>query len=150
MHECTCSPSNIERYQRRISGPLLDRIDMFVDVPRVEYDKLEGKASTGDSSSTIRDRVEQARAVQSHRFVNSPIIANAEMGASDVRQFCQNTLDEGGRSLLRLATNQLGLSARAFHRILKLSRTIADLAGSDAIGSAHVAEAVQYRHRAPV
>jgi magnesium chelatase family protein len=149
-HECTCSPSGIERYQRRISGPLLDRIDMFVDVPRVEYDKLEGKAASGDSSFTIRDRVERARALQAERFAGTSLIANAEMGATDVRQYCQNTLDEGARSLLRLATNQLGLSARAFHRVLKLSRTIADLAECDSIGAAHVAEAVQYRHRAPV
>jgi magnesium chelatase family protein len=149
-HECTCSPAGIERYQRRISGPLLDRIDMFVDVPRVEYDKLEGKAATAESSTSIRERVERARAVQAERFANTALIANAEMGATDVRQYCQNTLDEDGRSLLRLATNQLGLSARAFHRVLKLSRTIADLAASESIRSAHVAEAVQYRHRAPV
>jgi magnesium chelatase family protein len=112
-------------------------------------DKLEGKGASGDSSATIRDRVERARAVQAERFANTPLIANAEMGATDVRQYCQNSLDDSGRSLLRLATNQLGLSARAFHRVLKLSRTIADLAGCEAIGAAHVAEAVQYRHRAP-
>ncbi len=149
-HECTCSQSGIERYQRRISGPLLDRIDIFVDVPRVAYDKLEGTAPSGDPSVRIRERVERARAVQLERFSNSPLVANAEMTASDVRTFCQDALDDGARSLLRLATTQMGLSARAFHRVLKLSRTIADLAGSEAIASAHVAEAVQYRNRSPV
>ena len=149
-HECTCSQSGIERYQRRISGPMLDRIDIFVDVPRVAYDKLEGRAASGDPSAAIRERVERARAVQAKRFAGAPLVANAEMTASDVRRFCQDALDEGARSLLRLATNQLALSARAFHRVLKLSRTIADLAGSDPIASAHVAEAVQYRHRSPV
>lgn len=149
-HECTCSQSGIERYQRRISGPMLDRIDIFVDVPRVAYDKLEGKAASGDSSAVIRERVEQARAIQIKRFDGVPLVANAEMTATDVRRFCQDALDEGARSLLRLATTQLALSARAFHRVLKLSRTIADLAGSDVIASAHVAEAVQYRHRSPV
>jgi magnesium chelatase family protein len=84
------------------------------------------------------------------RFTGVPLVANAEMTAGDVRRFCQDGLDEGARSLLRLATNQLALSARAFHRVLKLSRTIADLTGSESIASAHVAEAVQYRHRSPI
>jgi len=149
-HECTCSQSGIERYQRRISGPMLDRIDIFVDVPRVAYDKLEGTSASGDSSAAIRARVEQARAIQTKRFDGAPLVANAEMTATDVRRFCQDALDDGARSLLRLATTQLGLSARAFHRVLKLSRTIADLAGSTPIASAHIAEAVQYRHRSPV
>jgi magnesium chelatase family protein len=142
--------AGIERYQRRISGPLLDRIDIFVDVPRVAYDKLDGPTTGSESSATIRDRVEGARAQQTKRFAGTALVANAEMTAADVRRYCQDLLDDDARSLLRLATNQLGLSARAFHRVLKLSRTIADLAGSETIGSAQVAEAVQYRHRGPV
>lgn len=146
-HECTCLQSGIERYQRRISGPLLDRIDIFVDVPRVAYDKLESLAHGAESSAMVRERVQRARMRQSARFAGTALVANAEMAASDVRRYCQEALDDGARSLLRLAANQLGLSARAFHRVLKLSRTIADLAESDLISSAHVAEAVQYRHR---
>ncbi len=145
-HECTCSTTGIDRYQRRISGPLLDRIDIFVDVPRVGYEKLEGRVA-GEGSAAIRARVEQARALQAARFEGTGLTANAEMTASDVRRYCQDLLDDGARSLLRLATNQLGLSARAFHRVLKLSRTIADLAASETIAAANVAEAVQYRHR---
>jgi magnesium chelatase family protein len=148
-HECTCSESGIGRYQRRISGPLLDRIDIFVDVPRVAYEKLEDTAP-GEGSAEIRQRVEAARAIQRQRFTGSSLVANAEMSAADVRRHCQESLDDAARSLLRLAMGQLGLSARAFHRVLKLSRTIADLRGSDAINSADVAEAVQYRHRTTV
>jgi magnesium chelatase family protein len=145
-HECTCSESGIGRYQRRISGPLLDRIDIFVDVPRVAYEKLEGTAQ-GETSAEIRQRVEAARERQRQRLAGSGLVANAEMTAADVRRHCQEALDDAARSLLRLAMGQLGLSARAFHRVLKLSRTIADLRGSDPINSADVAEAVQYRHR---
>jgi len=144
--ECTCSEAGIGRYQRRISGPLLDRIDIFVDVPRVAYEKLEG-TTLGEPTAAVRQRVEQARTVQRDRFSGSPLLANAEMTASDVRRYCQDALDDGARALLRLAAGQLSLSARAFHRVLKISRTIADLAASETIASAHVAEAVQYRHR---
>ena len=146
-HECTCSETGIQRYQRRISGPLLDRVDIFVDVPRVAYEKLAGTGAA-ESSTEVRARVEQARRVQAQRFAGTALIANAEMTPSEVRRFCQEALDDGSRSLLRLAMQQLALSARAFHRVLKLARTIADLAGSETILSAHVAEAIQYRHRA--
>jgi len=144
--ECTCSEAGIGRYQRRISGPLLDRIDIFVDVPRVAYEKLEG-TTLGETSAAVRERVEQARTVQRERFAGTSVVANAEMTPADVRRYCQEPLDEGARSLLRLATGQLSLSARAFHRVLKLARTIADLAACETISSGHVAEAVQYRHR---
>jgi magnesium chelatase family protein len=144
--ECTCSPVSISRYQRRISGPLLDRIDMFAEVPRVDYEKLTGM-TLGESSDVVRERVEAARLLQARRFASSSLRTNAEMTPADVRCFCQEMLDEGARALLRLATSRLALSARAFHRVLKLARTIADLTESEPIVAAHVAEAVQYRYR---
>ena len=144
--ECTCSESTVSRYQKRISGPLLDRVDIFVDVPRVEYEKLAAN-TTGEPSEVVRARVEHARHVQAERFSDSRLLCNAEMTPTEVRQHCQAALDEQAQSLLRLAMTQLGLSARAFHRVLKLARTIADMAGSQRLMSAHVAEAVQYRQR---
>ncbi len=143
---CICSESNVSRYQRRISGPLLDRIDLFVEVPRVDYEKLSSLAP-GEPSAAVRERVDRARDVQHRRFAETGSQCNAEMSPSQVRNYCQVHLDEQSRALLRLATNQLSLSARAFHRILKVARTIADLAGSEGISVAHVAEAVQYRQR---
>lgn len=144
--ECTCSEATVSRYQKRISGPLLDRIDIFVEVPRVEYEKLASTTS-GESSDTVRERVERTRAVQAERFAGSRLICNAEMTPMEVRRYCQSALEEQAQSLLRLAMTQLGLSARAFHRVLKLARTIADMAGSERIASAHLAEAIQYRQR---
>mgnify|MGYP000220995697 CR=1 FL=1 len=150
VKECTCSPSTIARYQKRISGPLLDRIDIHITVPRVEYEKLSGNRM-GESSSTIRARVEKAREIQRQRFAQSandsaaPLQANADMGPAEVRQFCE--LDEAGKQLMRAAMKQMNLSARAYHRILKLARTIADLAESEKIETHHLAEAVQYRAR---
>lgn len=143
---CSCPPSAVSRYRRRISGPLLDRIDIFVDVPRVDYEKLSDEAA-GEPSAAVRERVAAARARQEERFHGSAIICNAEMGPVEVREFCQAQLEEPARSLIRLAVNQLGLSARAFHRVLKVARTIADLAGAKTIAAAHVAEAIQYRQR---
>ena len=143
---CVCSESTVSRYQRRISGPLLDRIDIFVEVPRVDYEKLASLAPA-ESSATVRERVDRARQLQTERFAGRSAGANAEMSPADVRDFCQSSIEEAARGFLRLATNQLSLSARAFHRILKVARTIADLAGSEEITTAHVAEAVQYRQR---
>ena len=143
---CVCSESTVSRYQRRISGPLLDRIDLFVEVPRIDYDKLSS-LQPAESSATVRERVEQARQLQTRRFEGRAAQANAEMSPADVRDFCQTNLDEASRSFLKLATNQLSLSARAFHRILKVARTIADLEGAELMTTAHVAEAVQYRQR---
>lgn len=143
---CSCSESAVSRYQRRISGPLLDRIDLFVEVPRIDYEKLSS-LSPAEPSSEVRQRVNQAREIQTRRMEGRGAAANSEMSPADVRDFCQTALDEGAMSFLKLATNQLSLSARAFHRILKVARTIADLAGEETLTTAHVAEAVQYRQR---
>jgi len=134
----------VTRYQKRISGPLMDRLDIHIDVPSVEYDKLADQRM-GETSAAIRERVEKARNTQHARFAGTDIVSNASMGPTEVRQYCM--LDEAGRSLLKAAMQQLGMSARAYHRILKLSRTIADLAGSEQIQTPHLAEAIQYRPR---
>ena len=145
VKECTCSNSMVSRYQKRISGPLLDRIDIHMDVPRVEYEKLSDDR-LGEPSAAIRERVEAARERQRRRFGGQGgLLANADMGPAQVREFC--AVDEAGANLLRAAMRQLHMSARAYHRILKLARTIADLAGSEEIQTAHLAEAIQYRPR---
>jgi magnesium chelatase family protein len=142
---CTCNHSMITRYQKRLSGPLLDRIDIHVEVPRVEHQKLSDERR-GESSAEIRARAAAARARQQARFAGKKDIAcNADMGPAEVRQHC--ALDETGQSLLNSAVKQMQLSARAYHRILKLARTIADLAGAEAITPEHLAEALQYRPR---
>ncbi len=144
VKECTCSPAIVTRYQKRISGPLLDRMDIHVEVPRVEYEKLAGKEEL-ERSEAIRERVEAARRRQRRRFQGTRLTCNADMGPAEVREQCP--LDEAGRSLLRSAMYQLQMSARAFHRILKLALTIADLSGEERITTAHLAEAIQYRPR---
>jgi magnesium chelatase family protein len=144
VRECTCAPTQVTRYQKRISGPLLDRIDIHIEVPRVDYNKLTDDR-LGEPSEAIRERVERARERQRRRFADIPLTCNADMGPGEVRRICR--LDDAGRSLVRAAMQQLQMSARAFHRILKLARTIADLAGSEEIDTAHLAEAIQYRPR---
>ncbi|HET8911841.1 MAG TPA: YifB family Mg chelatase-like AAA ATPase [Ktedonobacteraceae bacterium] len=144
VKECTCSASTIARYQKRISGPLLDRIDIHVEVPRVDYEKLVDKRSV-ENSNTIRARVQAARSRQMARFVGTKLTCNAEMGAAEVHEFCRT--DTSGEKLLKAAMQQLHLSARAFHRVLKLARSIADLAESEHIATNHIAEAIQYRPR---
>jgi len=143
---CTCAHALVTKYQKRISGPLLDRIDIHIEVPRVAYEKLSGDR-VGESSESIRARVQAARNIQSKRFSNNgsstDIVCNADMRVGEIRQFCK--LQDEGQSLMRAAMTQLNLSARAYHRILKLARTIADLAGSEEIQSVHLAEALQYR-----
>ena len=144
VKECTCNLSMVSRYQKRLSGPLLDRVDIHTDVPRVEYDKLTDER-LGELSEAIRARVEKARRTQRQRFADAGLSCNGDMGPAEVREYCQ--VDEAGRSLLRAAMQQLQMSARAFHRVLKLGRTIADLAGAENIETAHLAEAIQYRPR---
>jgi magnesium chelatase family protein len=144
VKECTCSAMAIARYQKRISGPLLDRIDIHVEVPRVDYEKLADKRQA-ETSAAIRLRVQAARERQLERFKGRKLTCNTEMGPNEVREFCQT--DASGEKLLKAATQQLHLSARAYHRVLKLARTIADLAGSDMIMANHIAEAIQYRPR---
>jgi len=143
---CSCSESTVSRYRHRVSGPLLDRFDLFMEVPRVEYDELAGEP-TGEHSETIRARVIEARTMQDERLTASRAVTNAEMDPIDVRRFCQDRLEDDARPLLASATERLGLSARSFHRVLKVSRTIADLDRSEAIGTKHLAEAIQYRKR---
>lgn len=141
--ECRCSPAQIERYRQRISGPLLDRIDLHVEAPAVEYKELSSKESA-ESSADIRTRVVAARAIQYERFKSSRRTrTNAGMTHAQIKEHC--ALDSEGQDLLRLAMTELQLSARAYDRILKVSRTIADLAGEAAIKPPHVMEAIQYR-----
>ena len=139
---CTCAPAVVTKYQKRISGPMLDRIDIHIEVPRVDYEKLSGN-KLGETSEAIRQRVQAARNIQSKRFSNSDIICNSDMRVGEIRQYCN--LQAEGQSLMRAAMSQMNLSARAYHRILKLARTIADLANSEEIQSPHLAEALQYR-----
>lgn len=139
---CTCSPTAIDRYQKRISGPMLDRIDLHVDVPRVDFQKLT-HAGWNEASETIRARVEAARAIQRERYRGLPILSNAEMRPGEIRKYCP--LDSASQMLMKKAMERFSLSARAFHRLLKIARTIADLAGSAAVRAEDIAEAIQYR-----
>lgn len=143
LKACTCTPAKIAQYQSRISGPLLDRFDIHLDVPRVDYDKLMGE-ERGEPSSMVRLRVEKARALQRKRFTNQPeLFANADMRTGDIQKFC--ILTPGAKQVLELSVRRMQLSARAYHRVLKLSRTIADLSESQLIDVQHIAEALQYR-----
>jgi magnesium chelatase family protein len=148
---CTCALGMVSKYQKRISGPLLDRFDIHIEVPRVDYDKLT-QTRLGESSSQIRERVENSRSNQIQRFVQEQIdpdqpvkirTCNADMGPAEIRKYCQ--VDASGEQIMKAAMRQLQLSARAYHRILKLARTIADLADSQQIAPNHLAEALQYR-----
>ncbi len=144
FRKCTCPSSIVSRYQRRISGPFIDRVDIFVEVPHIDYEKLADNR-LGETSEKVQARVTAARVRQLQRFNGTKLTSNAEMTPTEIREFCH--VEESAQSLLKVAMKQLYLSARAFHRILKLALTIADLESSDTIKAQHVAEAVQYRPR---
>lgn len=142
--ECTCTPMQIQKYMAKISGPLLDRIDIHIEVPAVNVTELSQK-KPGEHSHIIRDRVMHAREIQLKRFSthHKHLYSNAEMQSKEIREFC--VIDASGEELLKLAMTKLGLSARAYDRILKVSRTIADLSGAMNIQAEHLSEAIQYR-----
>jgi magnesium chelatase family protein len=140
--ECICSPMQIHRYLAKISGPLLDRIDLHVDVPEVKYRELTASA-TGEPSRTVADRVAKARQLQLERYQTLGIFCNAQMEPKELRAFCK--LGKEAKAYLEQAIEKLGLSARAYDRILKVSRTIADLEGRTRVSCNHVGEAIQYR-----
>jgi magnesium chelatase family protein len=140
--ECGCTPLQIQRYRSRVSGPLLDRIDIQIEVPALRYQELASR-DPGEPSSAIRQRVNTAREIQLKRLQKRGIHANAQMGTKDIKRHC--VVKEGAEGLLEMAINKLGLSARAYSRILKVGRTIADLEGSEEIQPAHISEAIQYR-----
>ncbi len=141
---CTCSPSAVSRYRNRISGPLLDRIDIVLPMPRVDYEKLTAESSA-ESSGDVRRRVEAARQRQRRRFGESAIQCNADMGPSEVWTHCR--LDDATQAMAKAAMTSLHLSARAYHRTLKLARTIADLSGAESVGGDHFLQAMNYRRR---
>jgi len=141
-HECTCAPRQISRYRSKISGPLTDRIDIHVEVPAVPYKDLVGKVAS-ESSEKIRGRVSAARKIQLERFQQTKFYCNAQMSSRHIKTFC--AIDTVGQRLLETAIDKLGLSARAYNRILKISRTVADLEGADNIQTSHISEAIQYR-----
>jgi magnesium chelatase family protein len=144
LKPCTCGQSTVSRYQKRISGPFLDRIDIFVEVPRIDYEKLADDR-LGEKSEQVQKRVTASRKRQQRRFQGTKLNSNADMSAADVREYCK--VEDSAQSLLKAAMKQLNLSARAFHRILKLARTIADHEECDIIKAPHLAEAIQYRPR---
>ncbi|MCD6453673.1 MAG: YifB family Mg chelatase-like AAA ATPase, partial [Dehalococcoidales bacterium] len=142
--QCTCSPGMISRYRQRISGPFMDRVDIFVEVPHIDYEKIADDR-LGEPSTKVQARVNAARIIQQQRFRETKLVCNSDMTPVEVRELCKT--EEAARSLLKAAMKQLYLSARAFHRILKLARTVADLEGADIIKAHHIAEAIQYRPR---
>lgn len=141
-HECTCSPQQIQRYRSKVSGPLLDRIDIHVDVPSLKYREISTETPS-ESSKEIKDRVDKARNIQEKRFKSKKVYCNSQMTVRHIKKHCG--LDEECKTLMEMALDKLGLSARAYNRVLKLSRTIADLEGETDIKSHHIAEAIQYR-----
>ncbi len=147
FRQCSCPPGMVSRYRKRISGPFLDRVDIFIEVPHIDYEKLSDDR-LGEASEKVQARVSAARSRQNKRFAGTMLSCNTEMTPAEVREFCKT--EDDAQSLLKAAMKQLHLSARAFHRILKLALTIADLDNSDIIKANHIAEAIQYRPRRTV
>jgi len=142
-HECTCTPYQIQKYRNKLSGPLLDRIDLQVEVPGISFSEMSSEETKGESSQTIRERVNRARNLQLNRFKEEGIYCNSQMDKSRIKEYC--SINEESKTLLGLAIDKLGMSARAYDKILKVSRTIADLEGSSSIETPHISEAIQYR-----
>ncbi len=142
LHQCLCTPHQIQTYRSKVSGPLMDRIDIHIEVPAIKFNEISSDTTT-EPSSSIRERVTKARVIQHDRFKTDGIYANAHMKPRHIRKYCK--IDEDSLRLMELAMNRLGLSARAYNRILKVSRTIADIEGDDQIASHHISEAIQYR-----
>lgn len=140
--ESRSSPREIQNYLGRISGPLLDRIDIHIEVPQVKFREITAPR-TGEKSASIRQRVIAARQIQQQRFTGRKVTCNARMGSRELKEFC--TISDSTLELLKMAMQENNLSARAYDRILKVARTIADLAGEARIGSDHIAEAIQFR-----
>ncbi len=147
LKECICAPSQIIRYKRKLSGPLLDRIDLHVEVPRLKYEEM-AKESFGETSKIVRERVSKAREIQASRFKNEGILTNREMSVRHIKKYC--ALDEMAEKMMKSAVSSMGFSTRTYHRMLKISRTIADLDNSENIKPQHLAEALQYRPREEV
>jgi magnesium chelatase family protein len=142
-HNCTCTPTQIQRYENKLSGPLQDRLDMHLEVPSLPYKEMSD-VNSGESSAQIKQRVENARAIQKERYKRrKKFYCNGQMGSKDLKSYCG--LDQASQNLLEDAVERLGLSARSYHRILKIGRTIADLDGSEQLQTKHIAEAIQYR-----
>ena len=140
--ECHCTPLQIQKYLAKISGPLLDRIDIHLEVPSLNYQELTQKPK-GEDSFSIRQRVEKTRAIQKTRYMKQGNISNAALAPKQIEKYCQVSCD--AKELLKMAIYELGLSARAYDKVLKLGRTIADLAGEDLINAEHISEAISYR-----
>lgn len=143
VHECSCSQKNIERYLGKISGPLLDRIDIHIEVTPVNYSELDNHTDKIESSKEIRERVNKARDIQVNRYKGENIFSNSQLSPKNINKYCK--LDTKGKKLIKEAFERLGLSARAYNKVLKVARTIADLDGKENIESCHLAEAIQYR-----
>ncbi|MDO8785642.1 MAG: YifB family Mg chelatase-like AAA ATPase [Syntrophales bacterium] len=143
QRDCRCSPQQIRQYQARISGPLLDRIDIHIEVPSIRYRDLVG-GNAGETSETIKERIVRARATQKERFADPDTLLNASMSDKQIKKYC--VIDEDSRRLIEMAIDKLGFSARAYTRILKVARTIADLEEGENVRSCHIAEAIQYRN----
>jgi len=142
FHQCLCTPHQIQTYRSKVSGPLMDRIDIHIEVPAIKFNEISSDTQ-GEPSASIRGRVTGARAIQQERFKSDGIYANAHMKPRHIRKYCK--IDADCQTLMEAAMNRLGLSARAYNRVLKVARTIADIEGSGQIASEHISEAIQYR-----